>query len=101
MIDKLIIGGDFMSKIHTSEELMNYISKMDHNNSVLQFTIPGKGKFAIVLQEETEEEESIENDVKANSQLDQMIQESQNQYNKGKGMTTSELIKSLSVEDFK
>ncbi|MCM3388236.1 hypothetical protein M3649_08825 [Ureibacillus chungkukjangi] len=90
-----------MSKINTSEELMNYISKMDHNNSVLQFTIPGKGKFAIVLQEEIKEVDSIENDVEANPQLGQMIQESQNQYDKGERMTTSELIKSLSVEDFK
>lgn len=41
-----------MGKILSSEELMKYIFNMDSENSVFQFSIPGKGKFTLVLQEE-------------------------------------------------
>lgn len=91
------IGGDEMDFIKSSEELMKHISDMDRNNSVLQFTIPGKGKFTLVFQED---EDSIETDIEKNPTLKQMIKESQREYKEGKGMTTSELLHSLSPRDF-
>ncbi len=88
-----------MSKVHFSEELMRHISSMDRENSVIQFRIPGKGKFTLVLQEE--EERSIAAEVEANPQLGKMITESQEQYKKGLGMSTQELLNSMSSKDFK
>jgi hypothetical protein len=87
-----------MEKVYSSEELMNYISNMNRENSVVQFSIPGKGKFTLVLQEE---EQSILADAEANPELQRMISESQEQYKKGLGMSTTDLLKSLSVKDFK
>ena len=92
------MDGDCMSSIQSSEELMKYISNMDRDNSVLQFSVPGKGKFTLVLQEE---EQSIQADVDANPELERMIKESESEYNKGKGLSTSELLKSFTVRDFK
>ncbi|MEX1030798.1 MAG: hypothetical protein WDZ91_12255 [Paenibacillaceae bacterium] len=60
--------------------------------------IPGKGKFTIVLQEE--DQRTIADDVKARPELGRMIHESREEYKKGLGMTTDELIKSLSPNDF-
>lgn len=44
-----------MNKVFLSAELLKYIDKMDRDNSVVQFTIPGKGRFTLVLQEEDEQ----------------------------------------------
>lgn len=88
-----------MEKKRFSEELMDYISNMDRDNSVCQFYIPGKGKFTLVLQEE--EQRSILADVEANPELKAMIKESRREYKQGLGMSTSDLLKSLSVENFK
>ncbi|WP_433747394.1 hypothetical protein [Falsibacillus pallidus] len=88
-----------MNKVLSSEELMKYINEMNRENSVMQFSIPGKGQFTLVLQEE--ENQSIEEDVMKNPQLEMMFKESGEQYKKGLGMTTSELLKSLSEKDFK
>ena len=88
-----------MESFRTVEELMNRISTMNSDNSVCQFRIPGKGKFTLVLQEETQI--SIKNDVENNPELKAMIQESREQYQLGHGMSGSELIDSLSPEDFK
>lgn len=71
---------------------------MDRENSVVQFTIPRKGRFTLVLQEE--DEQSIKADIEKNPELERMIKESQEQYKKGLGMSTDELIKSLSAKDF-
>jgi hypothetical protein len=87
-----------MEKVHSSEELMEYISNMNRDNSVCQFHIPGKGKFTLVLQEE--DQHSILTDVQANQELKTMINESKREYSLGLGMSTSELLKSLSKEDF-
>ncbi|WP_188631066.1 hypothetical protein, partial [Lentibacillus kapialis] len=62
------------------------------------FSVPGKGKFTLVLQEE--DENSINFDVEKNPQLKQMIKESRSEYKNGKGMSTSELLNSLSARDF-
>lgn len=86
-----------MEKVQSSEELMEYIRNMNQDNSVVQFTIPGKGRFTLVLQEETQ---SIKSDMEANPELKQMIKESQEDFKKGLGMSTSELLKSISVKDF-
>lgn len=87
-----------MGYIESTEELMNHIANMNHDNSVLQFSIPGKGKFTLVLQED--HESSIKSDVERNPQLKQMIEESKREYKSGKGMSTSELLDSLSAKDF-
>lgn len=98
MIKKTLSGGDFMGFIESSEELMSRIANMDRENSVFQFSILGKGKFTLVLQEE--DENSIKSDIEKNPQLKQMIEESKSEYKKGKGMSTSELLNSLSAKDF-
>lgn len=94
-----LIGGDQMNKVSSSEELMNFINNMDRENSDIQFSIPGKGKFTLVLQEE--EEKSIKDDVKKNPKLDYMFKESTEQYKKGLGINTSDLLKSFSEKDFR
>jgi hypothetical protein len=88
-----------MNKVLSSEELMKFINKMDSENSVVQFSIPGKGRFTLVLQEE--DDQSIKADVKKNPQLEIMLKESEEQYKNGLGVTTSDLLKSLSVKDFR
>lgn len=98
-VNKSILnGGDCMGKVHSSEELMNYISNMNRENSVVQFSIPGKGKFTLVLQEE--ENQSIKADAEANPDLQRMILEGQEQYKKGLGIPTSDFLKSFSAKDF-
>jgi hypothetical protein len=87
-----------MEKVLSSDDLMEYISTMNRDNSVCQVFIPGKGKFTIVLQEE--DQRSIAEDVKVNPQLKQMIRESIEAYKEGRTLTTSELIKTLSPKDF-
>jgi hypothetical protein len=94
-----LIGGGKMSRVLSSEELMKYINNMDREDSVVQFSIPGKGRFTLVLQEE--DDHSIEADVKKNPQLEIMFKESAEQYKNGYGITTSDLLKSLSVKDFR
>lgn len=74
-----------MEKINSPEELMENIANMSRDNSVYQFQIPGKGTFTLVLQEE--EQRSIQADVNANPEL--------------KAMSTSDILKSFSPEDFR
>ncbi|UJF31852.1 hypothetical protein [Paenibacillus hexagrammi] len=88
-----------MERVNSSEELMDYITNMDRSNSVCQFFIPGKGTFTIVLQEE--DNRSILADAEANPELKQMIEKSKHEFMQGQGFSTSELLKSLSKEDFK
>ncbi len=87
-----------MGRIHSSEELMNHISNMNSENSVFQFSIPGKGKFTLVLQEE--DEKSIKVEAEEYAELMRLLNESMEQYENGRGMTTAELLKSLSKKDF-
>ncbi|WP_099364469.1 hypothetical protein [Fredinandcohnia onubensis] len=87
-----------MNKVFSSAELLKYIDKMDRDNSVVQFTIPGKGRFTLVLQEE--DDQPIFADVKKNPQLDIMFKESEAQYKEGLGITTTDLLKSFSKKDF-
>lgn len=55
VIKHTLIGGDKMNKVLSSEELMKYINNMDSENSVVQFSIPGKGRFTLVLHEEDDQ----------------------------------------------
>jgi uncharacterized protein (DUF342 family) len=48
-----------------------------------------------------EDEITISEQAKRNPELKEMIQESLEQYKQGQGMSTSELIESMSPEDFK
>ncbi|MDT8860374.1 hypothetical protein N0O92_09020 [Alkalihalobacillus sp. MEB130] len=88
-----------MGKIQSSEELMKYIENMNSDNSVLQFSIPGKGKFTLVLQED-DDKKSIQSEAEENPELKRMLKESVEQYENGRGMSTSELLNSLSKKDF-
>ncbi|MCA1321607.1 hypothetical protein LC085_17005 [Bacillus tianshenii] len=87
-----------MGKIKSSEELMDHISNMNSDNSVFQFSIPGKGKFTLVLQEE--DKQTIKSEAEENTELERMLKESQEQYENGRGMSSEELIKSMSKKDF-
>lgn len=89
-----------MGKIQSSEELMKYIENMNSDNSVVQFSIPGKGKFTLVLQEEDDDEKSIQFEANKNLELKSMLKESQEQYENGRGIPTSELLNSPSKKDF-
>ncbi|WP_373894752.1 hypothetical protein [Virgibacillus sp. CBA3643] len=86
-----------METLHSSSELMEYISSMDRENSVCQFNIPGKGRFTLVLQEE---ETSIKKEVEAKPELKKVIQESREEYRQRLGMSTSDVLNSLSPKDF-
>lgn len=87
-----------MGKVQSSEELMKYINDMNSENSVVQFSIPGKGKFTLVLQED--DEQSIKADVEKKPKLEHIFKESEEQYKKGLGISTSDLLKSFSEKDF-
>ncbi|MDO9536539.1 MAG: hypothetical protein Q7J85_14720 [Bacillota bacterium] len=87
-----------MEKVRFTKELMEIITNMNRENSVCQFFIPGKGRFTLVFQEE--DEQSISADAEANPELKNMIQESREQYEQGHGMSTSDLLKSLTPKDF-
>ncbi|MFF3920861.1 hypothetical protein [Paenibacillus lactis] len=88
-----------MEKVNSPEELMENISNMSRDNFVYHFHIPGKGKFTLVLQEE--EQRSIQADVESNPELKVMIEQSRKEFKLGKASSTSELLKSLSPEDFR
>lgn len=83
-----------MGRIHSYEELMNHSANMNSENSVIQLSIPGKGKFTLALQED--DEKSIKVEAKENLELKRMLKESMEQYGDGRGVTTKELLKSLS-----
>ncbi|WP_040948240.1 hypothetical protein [Gorillibacterium massiliense] len=88
-----------MEKVNSQKELMENIANMNRDNSVFQFRIPGKGKFTLVLQEE--EQRSIQADVEANPELKDMIEQGRKEFKLGKFTSTSEILKSLSPEDFR
>ncbi|ENH96086.1 hypothetical protein J416_12814 [Gracilibacillus halophilus YIM-C55.5] len=88
-----------MGKIQSAKELMKYIEKMNSDNSVFQFSMPGKGKFTLVLQEE-DDEKSIQFEVDKNPELKRMLKESQEQYDTERSMSTSELLNAVSKKDF-
>ncbi len=87
-----------MGKILSSEELIKHIYNMDSKNSVFKFTLPGKGKFTLVLQEG--DEQSIKVDIESNPELLFMFKKSEEEYEKGLGITTPELLNSLTEKDF-
>ena len=86
-----------MERITSSDELLKHIFEMNNENSIFQFLLPGKGKFTLVLQEDTE---SIKADADSNKELDYMFKLSEEQYNSGMGLTTSEMLETLSEKDF-
>ncbi len=87
-----------MEKVRSAKELLQHIKNMNSKNSVCQFLIPGKGKFTLVFQEE--DKQSIRADVEASPELKKMINESRQQYKQGMGMSTSDLLKSFTLDEF-
>lgn len=88
-----------MEKVQTSDELMLQFMDMNREDSVRQVFIPGRGKFTIVLQEE--DERTIAEEAESNPELERMLRESMVAYKEGRFMTTAELLKALSPEDFR
>ncbi len=84
-----------MGRVLSSEELMKY-SNMISENSLFKFSIPGKGEFTLVLQEE--DEQPIQDEAEKNLELKRML--NMEQYENGQGLTTTELLRSLSKKDF-
>jgi S-ribosylhomocysteine lyase LuxS involved in autoinducer biosynthesis len=93
-------GCDCMGKVHLLEELMDTILEMNRENSVVQFSIPGKGKFTLVLEEEEEEDNVIKVFKEITPELRRFINESKALQKKGLDMSTIEHLKSLSARNF-
>jgi hypothetical protein len=91
-------GCDDMSKVHSLEELLDTISNMNRENSVVQFSIPGKGKFTLVLEEEDDQTVGVIKEV--NPELRRFIIESKALQKKGLSMSTIDLLKSFSAKVF-
>lgn len=87
-----------MDIIHSANDLMQRIEKLSTDDSVCQVFIPGKGQLTIVLQ--ASDRVSIANEVQADAELGEMIKLSRAAHNQGKVMTTSELLKPMSKNDF-
>lgn len=88
-----------MESIRSSDELVKKMKEMDREHSTRQVFIPGKGRFVIVLQEE--DPPSIQSEVNNDPEMKRMIEASREDYKKGNFKTTSELIQSLSPNEFK
>ena len=86
-----------MKNIHSADELFSVLNKMNKDNSVSQFLIPGKGKFTLVYQEV---ENPIDEEIESDQELKNLIHESLAAYERGEYQTTSELLESLSKEKF-
>lgn len=84
-----------MKDINSPEELYQELTNISTDNSVSQFTIPGKGKFTLVYQES---DENIAKEIESDEDLKKLIHENLAAYEKGDYQTTSELLKSLSKE---
>jgi hypothetical protein len=88
-----------MDRINSPNELMEHLTNMRKEKSVCQIFIPTKGRFTIVF--EDKEENTIADEVKANPHLAKMFDESIKAYQEGRFLNTSELLKSISLEDFR
>lgn len=87
-----------MDIIHSAQDPMQRIEKLSGDNSVCQVFIPGKGQFTIVLQ--ANEQVTIADEVQGDSKLGQMIEGSRKAHKRGEVMTTAELLKSITKNDF-
>lgn len=86
-----------MKHVYSAEELYAELDKLNKDNSVARFSIPGKGKFTLVYEEQ---EKTIQEEVDSDDELKKMIHESRKEYKEGRYITMSEFIKSTSDEDF-
>lgn len=86
-----------MKSIRSAEELYEEMDKLDRDNSVTQFSIPGKGKYTMVYEDH---EKTIQEEVDEDEELKKMIHESRREYKEGRYVTMSEFIKSTYEEDF-
>lgn len=76
-----------VKNINSADELFIELEKLNKDNSVLQFSVPGKGKFTLVMQES--DFTTIQEDVDADDGFKKMIHESRNDYKEGRYKTTS------------
>lgn len=87
-----------MDIIHSANDLMQRIEKLSGDDSVCQVFIPGKGQLTIVLQ--ASEQISVATEVQDDTELGEMIESSRAAHSQGRAMTTKELLKSISKNDF-
>jgi hypothetical protein len=80
-----------MKEVRTKEDLMEQLSNMNNKNPVCQVSIPGKGKFTIVLQEE--DYHSTAPVIQSNTYLKQMVNENMEAEKEGRAMSVSELTR--------
>ncbi|MBP1968517.1 hypothetical protein J2Z83_000609 [Virgibacillus natechei] len=86
-----------MKNINSAEELYEELEKLGKDNSLTRFSIPGKGRFTLVYEEN---EKTIQEEVDEDEELKQMIHESRKDYKEGRYVTISEFIKSTYEKDF-
>ncbi len=87
-----------MKNINTPKELYEEMEKLNKSNSVTKFSIPGKGKFTLVYEEN---EKTILEETEEDTELKEMINESRKEYKEGKYKSTNEILDSMYNEDFK
>ncbi|SFD43929.1 hypothetical protein SAMN05216238_101343 [Lentibacillus persicus] len=87
-----------MKHINSPEELYAELEKLNKSNSASTFSVPGKGKFTLVYEDN---EKTIQQEVEEDPELREMILESRKNYKKGEYKTTDELIDSLYDRKYK
>lgn len=90
--------GIIVKYINTADELFYELDKLNKDNSVLQFTVLGKGKFTLVFQGFNST--TIQEDVNTGDESNKMIHESRKDYKDGRDKTISEMIESLFIEKY-
>lgn len=85
-----------MKNIHSPEELYEELDKLNKENTVTQFSVPGKGNFTLVYEKD---EKTIQEEVEQDKELKKMIHESRKEYLEGRYKTTSEIIEIMYKKD--
>lgn len=93
------MGWFFMGlKESTINDLVKKINQMNQDFNECEIIIPGKGKFKITLQPEYEK--SINEEVIADSSLEEMFKSSREAYHNQNYKTTKELLQTIKDTDF-
>lgn len=87
-----------MKNINSSVELYEELNKMNVDNAVSKFNVPGKGNFTLVY-EEKKGEKTIQEEVESDAELKGMLHESQREYSEGRYRATREIVESIYNED--
>ena len=82
-----------MKNINSPEELYKEFDKMNEDNTVTKFCVPGRGNFTLVYEEKREK--TIQKEVDSDVELQKMFHESRKEYKEGRYRTTSEIVDSI------